>query len=75
MCGRFEQKIMKESLMPSSTHAHESRTLRMTTNEPLMLVMSEVLLPDLLVENHTDLGGDDVRRVLKAAHPEIKGVK
>ena len=47
----------------------------MTTNEQLMLVTSEVLLPDLLVENHADLGGDDVRRVLKAAHPEIKGVK
>ena len=47
----------------------------MTTNEQLMLVTSEVLLPDVLVENHADLGGDDVRRVLKAAHPEINGVK
>ena len=47
----------------------------MTTNEQLMLVMSEVLLPDLLVENHTDLGGEDLRHVLKASHPEIKGVK
>ena len=47
----------------------------MTTNEQLMLVMSEVLLGGLLVENHTDLGGEDVCHVLKAAHPEIKGVK
>ena len=47
----------------------------MTTDEQSILVMSEVLLADLLVENHTDLGGEDVRHVLKASHSEVKWVK